>query len=375
MPASPLTASASLWRRRAALFAGATVLASLNFSQMWLGYRADGTPVPMLFIALWAGTPWYFWAAVAPLVAWMGTRVPVMRGNLLRSVPTHLGAALGLGLVSTVLIVILFVVTDAAPEEMAAVPVWGLILFVSTWQLTINLLSYAAILGGSYAIDFYRRYQERELAASRLSQQLANAQLQALRMQLNPHFLFNAMNTVAMMVRKQENDAAVRTLAELSDLLRYVLEDTRSHEVPLRQELDFVRQYLALEQVRFHDRLNVRIDAPEDTLDARVPNLLLQPLVENAIRHGIARSAAASTVEIIVRRANGQLAIEVLDDGPGLPNIPTTAGGGLGIHNTQERLKQMYGDQQEFHLRSREDRGAAASMRLPFHTGASRSRP
>lgn len=329
----------------------------------------------MLFIALWAGTPWYFWAAVAPLVAWMGTRVPVMRGNLLRSVPTHLGAALGLGLVSTVLIVILFVVTDAAPEEMAAVPVWGLILFVSTWQLTINLLSYAAILGGSYAIDFYRRYQERELAASRLSQQLANAQLQALRMQLNPHFLFNAMNTVAMMVRKQENDAAVRTLAELSDLLRYVLEDTRSHEVPLRQELDFVRQYLALEQVRFHDRLNVRIDAPEDTLDARVPNLLLQPLVENAIRHGIARSAAASTVEIIVRRANGQLAIEVLDDGPGLPNIPTTAGGGLGIHNTQERLKQMYGDQQEFHLRSREDRGAAASMRLPFHTGASRSRP
>jgi signal transduction histidine kinase len=375
MPTPHLTANAPLWRRRAALFAGATVLASLNFSQMWLVYGADGTPAPMLFIALWAATPWYFWAAVAPLVAWLGTRIPVVRGNLLRSVPTHLGAALGLGLVSTVLVVILFVVTDAVPEEMAADPLWGLILFVSTWQLTINLLSYAAILGGSYAIDFYRRYQERELAASRLSQQLANAQLQALRMQLNPHFLFNAMNTVAMMVRKQENDAAVRTLAELSDLIRYVLEDTQSHEVPLRQELDFVRQYLALEQVRFSDRLNVRIDAPDDTLDARVPNLLLQPLVENAIRHGIARSAAASTVEIIVRRTNGQLAIEVLDDGPGLPNIPTTAGGGLGIHNTQERLKQMYGDQQEFHLRSREDRGAAASMKLPFHTGASGSRP
>jgi len=375
MAASTLTANTSVWRRRAALFAGATVLGSLTFSQMWLGYRAEGSTVPLLFLAVWAVTPWYFWAAVAPRIAWLGARVPVMRGNLVRSISVHFATALGLGLVSTVLVVILFFAADAVPEDFAPVPVWGLILFVSTWQLTINLLSYAAILGGSYAIDFYRRYQERELAASRLSQQLANAQLQALRMQLNPHFLFNAMNTVAMMVRKQENDAAVRTLAELSDLLRYVLEDTRSHEVPLRQELDFIRQYLALEQVRFSDRLNVRIDTPDDTLDARVPNLLLQPLVENAIRHGIARSAAASTVEIVVRRTNGQLAIDVLDDGPGLPNIPTTAGGGLGIHNTQERLKQMYGDHQEFRLRNREDRGAAASIRLPFHTGKLRSSP
>ncbi|MEE8135457.1 MAG: histidine kinase, partial [Gemmatimonadales bacterium] len=251
MAISPITAGASVWRRRVALFAGATVLASLSFSQMWLGFRAEGTSVPLLFMALWAVTPWYFWAAVAPWVAWLGTRVPLMRGSLLRAVPTHLGAALGLGLASTVVVVLLLFAADTVPEEMASVSVWGIILFVSTWQLTINLLSYAAILGGSYAIDFYRRYQERELAASQLSQQLANAQLQALRMQLNPHFLFNAMNTVAMMVRKQENDDAVRTLAELSDLLRYVLEDTRAQEVPLRQELDFIRQYLAIEQVRF----------------------------------------------------------------------------------------------------------------------------
>lgn len=373
MAISPITAGVSVWRRRVALFAGATVLASLSFSQMWLGYRAEGTSVPLLFMALWAVTPWYFWAAVAPWVAWLGIRAPLMRGNLLRAVPTHLGAALGLGLASTVVVVLLLFAADAVPEEMAAVSVWGIILFVSTWQLTINLLSYAAILGGSYAIDFYRRYQERELAASQLSQQLANAQLQALRMQLNPHFLFNAMNTVAMMVRKHENDDAVRTLAELSDLLRYVLEDTRSQEVSLRQELDFIRQYLAIEQVRFNDRLNIRIDTPEDTLDARVPNLILQPLVENAIRHGIARSAAASTVEIIVRRTNGQLTIDVLDDGPGLPSIPTTAGGGLGIHNTQKRLKQMYGDNQEFRLRNRKERGVAASVKLPFHTGTYRS--
>lgn len=373
MAFSSITANASVWRRRAGLFAGATVLASLSFSQMWLGYRAEGTSVPLLSLALWAVTPWYFWAAVAPWVAWLGTRVPLMRGNLVRAIPTHLGAAVGLGLTSTVVVVLLLFAADAVPEDMAAVPVWGIILFVSTWQLTINLLSYAAILGGSYAIDFYRRYQERELAASRLSQQLANAQLQALRMQLNPHFLFNAMNTVAMMVRKRENDDAVRTLAELSDLLRYVLEDTRAQEVPLRQELDFIRQYLAIEQVRFNDRLNVRIDTPEETLDARVPNLLLQPLVENAIRHGIARSAAASTVEIVVRHTNGQLTIDVLDDGPGLPNIPTTAGGGLGIHNTQKRLKQLYGDKQEFRLRNRKDRGAAASVKLPFHTGTFRS--
>jgi signal transduction histidine kinase len=314
-------------------------------------------------------TPWYFWAAVTTRVAWLGRRVPAMRGNLLRAIPTHLGAALGLGLASSVVIVLLVTITGTAPGEMHDWPFWVMILSVAVWQMTTNLLTYGAILGGSYAIDFYRRYQEREVAASRLSQQLANAQLQALRMQLNPHFLFNALNTVAMMVRKQENDDAVRTLAELSDLLRYVLEDTRSQEVPLRQELDFVRQYLAIEQVRFSDRLNVQIDAPDDTLEARVPNLLLQPLVENAIRHGIARSKAASLVEIIARRDDGQLLIEVRDDGPGLPTIPTTAGGGLGIHNTQKRLQQMYGDNQEFRLRTRSEGGASASVRLPYHTG------
>ena len=358
-----------IWRQRAGLFGGATVLAVLTFTQQWFAFSAEGGEFSPLFVALWSMTPWYFWAAVATRVAWLGRRMPAMRGNLLRAIPTHLGAALGLGLASSVVIVILVTVTGTAPGEMHGTPFWVMILTVSVWQMTTNLLTYGAILGGSYAIDFYRRYQEREVAASRLSQQLANAQLQALRMQLNPHFLFNALNTVAMMVRKQENDDAVRTLAELSDLLRYVLEDTRSQEVPLRQELDFVRQYLAIEQVRFSDRLNVQIDAPDDTLEARVPNLLLQPLVENAIRHGIARSKAASLVEIIARHDDGQLLIEVRDDGPGLPTIPTTAGGGLGIHNTQKRLQQMYGDNQEFRLRTRSEGGASASVRLPYHTG------
>jgi LytS/YehU family sensor histidine kinase len=201
-------------------------------------------------------------------------------------------------------------------------------------------------------------------------------------MQLNPHFLFNAMNTIAMLVRRQENSAAVRMVAGLSDLLRSVLEEAPPQEVPLRRELKFIERYLELERTRFADRLrqDIRIDA--DTLDALVPNLILQPLVENAVKHGVALRPAGGTVTITARRAGDRVVLAVEDDGAGVreayPNAVTPATGipvsrsGIGLANIQARLDELYGDGARLDLQSRPD-GFVATVTLPYRTSSSAS--
>jgi LytS/YehU family sensor histidine kinase len=239
------------------------------------------------------------------------------------------------------------------------------------YHLSTNLLAYGAVVGVIYATDFYRRYRERELLASQLRTQLAQAQLQALRMQLNPHFLFNAMNTISMQVRKAANDDAVRMLAGLSDLLRYMLEDSRPTEVPLSEELAFIERYLAIEQVRFQDRLRIEIDTAPGTAQALVPTLVLQPLVENAIRHGISRRAQAGRISIRARRTDDDLVLEVEDDGPGLNSDLTPAPGtGLGLKNTRARLEQLYRDDQAVELSPSPTGGTVVTLRLPYKVSA-----
>jgi LytS/YehU family sensor histidine kinase len=184
---------------------------------------------------------------------------------------------------------------------------------------------------------------------------------------LNPHFLFNAMNTIAMQVRKSANDDAVRMLAGLSDLLRYMLEDSRPPEVPLGEELAFVQRYLAIEQVRFQDRLQIEVDAAPGTSDALVPTLILQPLVENAIRHGISRRVQAGTLTIRARRTDDFLILQVEDDGPGLASDATPQPGtGLGLRNTRARLAQLYQANQDLELATSPTGGTLVTIRLPY---------
>jgi LytS/YehU family sensor histidine kinase len=234
------------------------------------------------------------------------------------------------------------------------------------YSLLPNFASYLFLFTIIVAWQYYRRYRERELVASQLSAQLSQAKLQALRMQLNPHFLFNAMNSISMLVRRNDNTHAVRMLAGLSDLLRYVLEDSPTDEVPLRDEIAFLERYLEIERVRFGDRLHVHVDAAADTLDAFLPNLLLQPLVENAIRHGVARKVTPGRIEIAARKLGDRLILQVTDDGPGLG--PSLAGTGVGLANTRSRLEQIYGGEQSFELRAAQPNGAVATISLPYHT-------
>ena len=354
-------------KRALQLFAGATFLGAFSASQQYIAFNLQGEKVPLIGALIWALPFWYLWALLTPFVVWLARRIPLVRVHWVSKVAGHLVIATILSFAHSAVIVSIQVgLQPAASGETFQQPFWQLLVSFAAYELSLNLLAYGAIVGITYAFDFYRRFKEREVAATQLSAQLSQAQLRALRMQLNPHFLFNTMNTIAMLVRKQESEEAVRTLAGLSDLLRYVLEDTRTHEVPLRQELEFVERYLAIEQIRFADRLEISIDADPDTLDAHVPNLLLQPIVENAIRHGIARRAAASLVQVTARKLDENLLLTVRDDGPGLAAGRLTEGVGLG--NSRARLRQLYGELQSLELRDLQPQGTIATITLPFHT-------
>lgn len=213
------------------------------------------------------------------------------------------------------------------------------------------------------------RVHAAELRASRLQSQLIQARLEALRAQLNPHFLFNVLNTIAMLVRRQANAEALRGIVGLSQLLRQILDRRAAPEVSLGEELALVEHFLAIEQLRYPDRLQVRIRVGRGVLEAQVPNLLLQPLVENAVRHGVGCRKEAGLVEIVASRRRDALILEVRDDGPGLPHGWRPEDGlGLGLANTRERLEGLYGPHHRFELRNNTRGGVEALIRIPFHT-------
>jgi len=359
-------------RRPGQLVLAATGLGLVTASWIYVIGILEGQETPFVRVLFFVAPFWYLWAAYAPAVVWMARHRPIERGHLLARFSVHLTLAVSMSLAHTS---IRFTLQPAIREQMHAgaegMSNLDLLSALATLELPVHLFVYAAIVGVTYTVGYYRRLRERELATTRLSEQLAHARMQALRMQLNPHFLFNALNSVAMMVRDSNRNEAVDTLERLSDLLRYVLDDYADQEVRLERELEFIQRYLAIEATRFRDRLRVRIEAGDDTLDALVPNLILQPIVENAIRHGIAGRAAASAVKVASRRDGGVLQLRVEDDGPGLREESSDrSGAGVGINNTRKRLAQLYGDAASVTLESLEPNGALATVTLPFHTAA-----
>lgn len=303
----------------------------------------------------------YIWAGLTPLILYFSKRFRIERGRL-RNLVIHVVASLGFSLIQVGAYLAVISFTDPLTEPFAAV----LQEFIVT-GLHFNLLTYWALVALSHAADYYGKYQERELSASQLRAQLAHAQLSALKMQLHPHFLFNTLNAIAVLVRKNCNKEAVNMISGLSDLLRHSFENIDAQEVSLKEELEFLKSYLEIEQVRFNDRLRVRMEVEPETLAAMVPNLILQPLVENAIRHGIARRGAAGLLEINARRENGRLWLQVRDDGPGITvNASKLAGAQIGLTNTRTRLRQLYGEEQTFELSNAVDGGAIATLGIPF---------
>jgi two-component system, LytTR family, sensor kinase len=358
-----------------------TFFGALNGSQLYLGIRSEGgaTNVSLGRVFAWQMLGWMPWALLTPVVLWLGRRFPLERPGLGLALAVHAAACALVYVVHSAA----FTVANILLSPFYSQPRPFLEMFYSRLmsQFHIDLLIYCGVLGTSYAVGYYARFREREVRATQLEARLAQAELQALKMQLHPHFLFNTLNGIAGLVRDKKNAAAVEMIAGLSDLLRYTLDGAGRQEVTLREELEFLELYLGIQQKRFPDRLRVEMSVEPNTLEALVPNLILQPLVENAIRHGVSRRAAAGTVGVAASREGETLRVRVYDDGPGLRrdangNAGTdeahegSAPSGIGLSNTRARLRQLYGEAQSFEVFDRAAGGVEATLSLPFRRGA-----
>jgi two-component system LytT family sensor kinase len=279
---------------------------------------------------------WYGWALFTPLIARLGERFPLRRPLRWRNLAIH-GAA---SLVASALIAVADVLINSFVRPSPKTPFESF----AGWflgGLAGTVLAYFAIVGVSESLRNSARLRAREREASELAAELRATQLAALRMQLQPHFLFNSLNAIMALVRDAETEQAVRALSLLGDVLRATINAGDTNETTLREELDFVSQYLEIERVRFGDRLRVELDVPERLLDARVPTFVLQPFVENALKHGVLRDQGGNTIAIAASAQNGTLSLQVRDDGRGLSGVK--AGAGVGIPNARARLAHMYG--------------------------------
>lgn len=307
---------------------------------------------------------WGLWAAAAPLIVLLVRRWPLDRPSWSRGIGRHLVISAAVALVELAL----FAVISGWVAPLAGVepPPLGRAYpsIVSLWY-PYAMLIYWVIAIGTNAVAVSRRERRRELETMQLREELTRAQLDALRMQLHPHFMGNVLNTVSVFVREGRTEEAGDLAVALGDLLNRALRTIDQDTVPLREELDFVRGYLAIEKQRFPERLSVAETIDPVLLDEPVPTMILQPLVENAMRHGIARDRAAGRIEIAARIEAGALVLTVRDDGPGPGAVSENGGHGLGLSNLSRRLERMYGAEGRVSLLRDPTGGARAVVRFP----------
>jgi signal transduction histidine kinase len=346
---------------------GLTCLSSFQAVYFVSTFTEKAAPVGMLFALNL--TYWYSWACLAPAILWLSRRFPLDRHHWALSIPVHVAGVF----VATTLHVALVVASRIVIYWAAGEPTdsWRseaqrMFFLNFDWEM----MTYWAIVGLSHALRYRREAQARTLRASQLETRLAEARLQALHRQLQPHFLFNTLNTISALMHR-DVEAADAMIARLSDLLRMSLQMVGVQEVLLTQELDFLSKYLEIEQTRFRDRLTVVFDVQPDTFDALVPNLVLQPIVENAIKHGIGPRPSPGTITIRSRRNAGMLELEVQDDGVGLSQARLSDfNRGVGLSNTRSRLEHLYGSLHRFEFRQPPEGGLLVVIAVPLAEAA-----
>lgn len=306
--------------------------------------------------------PLAYWLGVSPLILLVAQRFPLQRGHALTALPAHGLAAAALSAGYAASMVALFTGPLRLPG--ATLPDASAMLSV---RFQFGLLSYAFVAAWATVHESLTRLRASEVAAARLATELAQAQLRALKAQLRPHFLFNTLHAITVLIRR-DVDEAERMVMRLSDLLRLALADEGRQEVPLAEELRFTRLYLEIEQVRFRARLGVRWEVPPSVQGALVPALVLQPLVENAIRHAIEPRREGGTLLIRAARHDGALELSVTDDGPGPGVAPARPGQGIGLAATRGRLRELYGEAARLEVGPAPAGGTTAAVRLPWRT-------
>jgi hypothetical protein len=350
------------WRWIAAIWLS---IGLFDATQTVLVMHAEGMHHYWVRLFIMQVVQWLPWAFATPFVLRLGRRYPPLQLRRLSVWSRHFAVCITIGLA--------YALETAALKKWmnpyADVPGPGpfLQIFSATFYsgLLATLILYTTILLVSYLLDSRERLARQQTETARLNEQLVKAQLSALRRQIEPHFLYNTLNAVAGLVREKRNDDAVRMIVELSDFMRRVLDDSNLQQVPLRDELEFARKYLEIQKVRFVDRLQCTVDVPSELLPAQVPTLILQPIVENAIKHGISKRAQGGAIRIMASRSNGRLTLSVYNDGPGLP-ANGVVHSGIGIANMKTRLQSLYGEAFDLDMRNHVPSGVEVSLSVPF---------
>lgn len=350
------------WLRWCFFFCVWTLLGVSFALSTYLGARQDNVQLSWKRVLSGYLADFYLWGMLSPLIFLLARRFE-LRKHFPRNVLIHLGASVVLSG---------FVISAASPlvwylgyPNLARNPTLAILWrnnAFSPYYFHQGLTIYWTTLVVAHALYYYRGLRKGEAQTARLTAQLAQAQLQALKMQIHPHFLFNTLNSIAALLHK-DVEAADRMIARLGDFLRLTLKSSDAQTVDFEQELEFLKCYLDIEHIRFQDRLTVDLDIDPHALKATVPNLILQPIVENAVRHGVARQTSHGHITIRARRDGERLIMTVEDNGPGLK--VKSNGSGIGISNTRARLEQFYGSDFSFQIANSTERGASVTLDVP----------
>jgi len=363
MDKSPIRRKSEPWLWAAAIWSGVGLF---DATQTVVVMRAEGMHHVWARLFLTLLLSWLPWALATPLVLRLGRRYSPARWRSFSTWGVHLSACAAASVVAaawTALLEVLLNPWSKIPGPGRFAPVWSERFYNG---ILSSILLYGTILLISHMLDSAERLAHQQTETARLNEQLSKAQLNALRRQIEPHFLFNTLNAIAGLVRENRNDAAVSMIAGLSDFLRRVLEDSDRQQVPLGEELDFMQKYLDIQKVRFAERLQFRVDIPLELFPAQVPSLILQPLVENAIKHGIAKRVQGGTIRIGASRFHGRLTLNVYNDGPCLAADWEQSRSGIGLSNLRTRLRGLYGDAFELSMWNQDPGGVEISVSLPF---------
>ncbi|MFN8059824.1 MAG: sensor histidine kinase [Vicinamibacterales bacterium] len=350
-----MTPSRRAWRSWTLFFLGLTLLGLLTMAHFVLVYRGRGMDITLREAFLSGLATWYPWALLAPIIFVVSRRFPFDPPTWRRSLLVHLPVGVTCGALYTTMrwALSFFPWIDEKPLR------WSQLMI---GEFLLVFITYVALVSAFQSWHNYRRFQERQLRASQLETALARAELAGLKMQLQPHFLFNTLHAISTLIHRDPK-AADEMITQLSDLLRITLDNIGVQEVSLKEELDFLRRYLDIQQTRFQDRLSIRLAVPPETLDARLPNQILQPIVENAIRHGLDVRPGARLVEIASSCRDSVLVVSVRDDGPGVGEGPVREG--VGLSNTRARLRSQYGAGARLELANHPAGGLLVTITIP----------
>jgi len=355
-----------------------TIVVLASLIQLYAGYVfIDGAELDYGFWVLWSTFGvWLPWVIASPLIFKLNKLFPIYSARGIIHFGMHLFASL---LLSCFHILLLSALTQLGYIEFEPLPfsIWDHYQhFLSgTQMLLIDMLLYWFLIGAMYILNYFQKYQQQTIRHTELKASLDRSRLDVLRMQIRPHFLFNTLNSMSTLVLKKDNDRALEMIKHLSDFLRLTLVNFDSDEIPLHEEMNYLMQYLAIEKIRFEDRLQVTVDVPTQLDYCLVPSLILQPLMENAIKHGISRLRSGGCVALTIHENENCLKIRIVNDGTGLGNnvqpggqYDCDEGAGVGLDNTKHRLSQLYGDAQSISLSELDEGAVEMLITLPKTT-------